>query len=150
MPARPAFPSLMGRTPPSTIGLSGPPGGWKWPPGTGNTWPFSPPLRVPWGPPAPSRAPCVWGGGLGLGQGHTPGQRPPSISQTQHGLCSKNHVVKLEKSKTMVRATPAAFPPDLVVPPSGKNSRKGTWWLTRTWLGCGRMSGGRRGSGDLN
>lgn len=75
---------------------------------------------------------------------------PTQYLQSHHGLCSKNHVVKLGMSKTMVRATPTTFPPDLVVPASGKNSRKGTWRLTKTWLTCGWMSGDRGGSGALN
>lgn len=75
---------------------------------------------------------------------------PTQYLQSHHGLCSKNHVVKLGMSKTMVRATPTTFPPDLVVPASGKNSRKGTWRLTKTWLSCGWMSWDRGGSGALN
>lgn len=56
---------------------------------------------------------------------------PTQFLQTLHCLSSKNHVVKLAMSKTMV-GPPTTFPPDSVVPGGGNRGPKGKWQLTRT------------------
>lgn len=118
------------------------------PPGAGDTWPSSsPPLGVPWGPPAPSRAPCRCRRQQGLGQGHRRGQHhPPSPSPLWPALREPRGQTWTEGDNGS--GHPTTLPPDSVAPACENSGGKGKWLLTGSGQAQARLPGlvGRGGS----